>query len=356
TATALAAGLGVLPAIHTPRKRAAAPPVNAVPIGFTRTFQPDSFTAVSEFTWWLYGTRPCGRGVCPAIARTTNGGVTFTWVPAPRGANGGYQMRFADPQDGYIFGSKLWTTDNGGATWQRVPLGGSVVELAASYPYVYAIVLGQYHGRLVRSRIGSDQWKTLKGAGYAANGLWVQGSDVLVDAAGSQAEPEPGIGSELMISHDAGRRFARRPLPRSNSCMLQDAAPNVVWAACASAVAAADGGNFSGGIWRSTDDGRSFGAVAARGGPDLNDGAFSADGPDEAVVGYQQLYRTLDGGATFARVPTPRGIEYWDYIGFTDPTHGVALGTFRCGARNCNRLYYTINAGTSYHYVPIDPA
>jgi hypothetical protein len=50
-------------------------------------------------------------------------------------------------------------------------------------------------------------------------------------------------------------------------------------------------------------------------------------------------------------VPAPKGVRWWDFLGFTDPTHGVALGTFHGG----NRLYYTINAGASYHYVPIAP-
>ena len=51
------------------------------------------------------------------------------------------------------------------------------------------------------------------------------------------------------------------------------------------------------------------------------------------MVGYQQLYRTTDGGARYLRASGPRGVTWWQYLGFTDATHGVALGSFDSGAR-----------------------
>jgi photosystem II stability/assembly factor-like uncharacterized protein len=121
----------------------------------------------------------------------------------------------------------------------------------------------------------------------------------------------------------------------------------VVWAQCVTGLSSA--------VARSTNDGATFADASdherdfAR--PLSNGAAFSAASATIAVVGYQQLYRTTDSGATYSRVPSPRGLEWWNYLGFTDSTHGVALGTFRGG----NRLYYTVDGGASYHYVPIDP-
>ena len=65
------------------------------------------------------------------------------------------------------------------------------------------------------------------------------------------------------------------------------------------------------------------------------------------------LFRTTDGGASWSRVAAPSA--GWTYLGFTDATHGVALGNFGTGGRQDSRLYYTTDGGASYHYVPIGP-
>jgi len=345
TATALAAGLGVLPAGHAkhtvkPSTPAVRSLTSAGPV--PAEFSPDSFTAISEFTWWLLGTSPCEGHLCTTVVRTQDGGRSFTRIAAPS-VGYGYQVRFADARDGYVFGDQLWTTHDGGASWRRVRLGGEVVDVAASGPYVYAIVWqdGQT-GRLMRSQVDGDHWTTLRGAGYAYTGLWAQGSDVLLDS-GSR----PGLGGQLRISYDDGARFVTYNPPSAGPCQFQEAPPEVIWSQCGRP----PGGEApGGGIWRSTDAGAAFGAAAGEG-IDNPDAVFSGASPTVAVLGYQQLYRTTDGGVTYSEVPTPKGVRWWDYLGFTDSTHGVALGTFRGG----NRLYYTIDGGASYHYVPIDP-
>jgi hypothetical protein len=69
------------------------------------------------------------------------------------------------------------------------------------------------------------------------------------------------------------------------------------------------------------------------------------------VVGYQQLYRTANGGASYQPVG-PAGIT-WQYLGFTDATHGVALGYAGSNAPSHERLYYTTDGGATYHLVPM---
>src|SRR5258708_32786385 len=51
----------------------------AVPAGFV----PLSFTAISESDYWVLGSVPCTGGRCTAIARTTDGGATFSGIHAP---------------------------------------------------------------------------------------------------------------------------------------------------------------------------------------------------------------------------------------------------------------------------------
>jgi hypothetical protein len=49
----------------------------------------------------------------------------------------------------------------------------------------------------------------------------------------------------------------------------------------------------------------------------------------------------------------PTGITWWQYLGFTDTTHGVALGYFGSETTSHERLYYTTDDGLTYHLVRI---
>ncbi len=69
--------------------------------------------------------------------------------------------------------------------------------------------------------------------------------------------------------------------------------------------------------------------------------------------GHGPLYATTDAGASWTPVQAPSAA--WTYLVFTDATHGVAIGLFGDGRKQVWRLYYTTDAGASYHYVPIGP-
>jgi photosystem II stability/assembly factor-like uncharacterized protein len=314
------------------------PPVGtAVPHGFG----PESFTAISELTWWLLGSAPCASPPCTAIVRTTDGGRTFVAVPAPRAPGFGYvsQLRFANSQDGFAFGPELWVTHDGGAHWTQWAIG-KVTGLAISGGYAYAIVTNPSTGagQLYRQPVGGDFWQPLPAAGDASSGLWVQGSEVLVESATRSAQ-------QLRVSHDDGASFTAYPVPPSVACQFESPAPPVVWAHCATGMMS--------GTWRSTQGGQSFARVD-QGLPELpNSAAFGSASATTAVVGYQALYRTSDGGTSWTKVFGPTGISAWQYIGFTDPTHGVAIGYAGTEQASNERLFYTTDGGVSYHLVTI---
>jgi photosystem II stability/assembly factor-like uncharacterized protein len=322
---------------HRSQRAAAPAAAGTAPSGF----QPESFTAISEFTWWLLGNAPCSSPPCTSIVHTVNGGQSFVGLPAPRTTEVD-ELRFADPFDGFAYGPELWVTHDGSASWHRVDVGGSVTDMAFADGFAYAIVRNRVGvGRLLRAPVDTDDWVVLGPAGNAFSGLWAHGSDVLLESQRSNGR------SKLMLSHDEGASFTASTPPPNVACDFEEQLAGVIWAHCATGMLS--------GVWRSTDYGRRFqtavGAGRARLPEQPNSAAFASASSSTAVVGYQQLYRTTDGGARYARVSGPRGVTWWQYLGFTDATHGVALGSFGSGARE--RLYYTINAGASYHYVPI---
>ncbi len=311
-------------------------PSGPVPAGFSA----QSFTAVGDMTWWLLGRAPCSSPPCTSIVRTDDGGRTFVGTPAPR-TDQVSDLRFADTENGFAFGPQLWVTHDASADWHEVQLTGNVSELAISDGYAYAIVRpasGSAPGRLMRTPVARDDWTSLPAAGNAAAGLWVQGQDVLLESGNAT-----GTAQQLVISHDGGMTFSTHSVPANVNCQFQAPTPPVIWAHCAT-------GTLSG-VWRWTGGSAGFVSASSHGLPELpNSAGFAAASASTAVAGYRQLYRTTDGGASYQAVAAPP-VGWWDYIGFTDPTHGVALASTRAGGGE--ELYYTTDGGASYHQVTI---
>ncbi len=316
-------------------------------------FQPQSFTAISELTWWLLGTNSCNHRRCLSIVRTTDGGRRFVRIPAPRTRNVG-QLRFASSQIGYAFGNELWTTHDAGQRWTRVRTGGSIDQLSTAGGYVFALIHHHSQHWLVRSPIGLDSWHRVPvPGGEPFTGLWTQANEVFVETAQPlhiRGHRRSVIRHSLAISTDNGFHFSSaKRLPSVGRCQINASLPNI-WLHCAV------GGRTA--TWHSGDAGARFRAAGGHGRRNVvvsfqNIGqrsSFGAASAFTAVDGTRQLYRTDDGGRSYARVRTPRGVRAWEYLGFTDPTHGVALGRFADGQQ---RLYYTTDGGRSYHYVPI---
>jgi hypothetical protein len=322
-------------------------------------FQPESFTAVSELNWWLLGHSACGHRRCLSIVRTTNGGRSFARIPGPR-THDVAQLRFATDRVGYAFGRQLWSTHDGGQRWVRVRVGGRVSELSTAGGFVFAVVHREHSSWLTRSPIGLDDWQRMHVAsGEPVAGLWTQADQVLVETESVNFIEHHGHAfrshvRRLAISTDNGFRFASAvKLPRAGACEVNANLP-AVWVHCAS-------GRRSG-TWRSRDSGMRFLAAGGRAhhravGVNAtlklsSRSTFAAASSRIAVVGARQLYRTTNGGHSYRPVATPRGIRRWQYLGFTDPSHGIALGMFGRG-RAHERLYYTTNGGRSYHLVAI---
>jgi hypothetical protein len=333
TSTAAAPSLSSHAPASATAPRHARAPAGPVPPGFG----PESFTSIGGDTWWLLGDAPCSDPPCTSIVRTDNGGHSFVGTPAPRTAQVS-QLRFANVADGFAFGGQLWVTHDAGASWHQVRLGGAVTELATANGFAYAIVRYGHKGagRLERAPLGSDTWTTLTGAGSAYAGLWAHGPDVLVGS---------GAGAALEVSHNAGVSFTQEPSPSKGlPCGFEEPASDVVWAHCATGTESA--------TWRSTDSGARFQAVHGPGQP--NSALFAAASPTTAVLGADKLFRTTDAGAHYALVRSVGSVTAWQYLGFTDATHGVAVGYVGASPTPSDeRLYYSADGGATYHLVLI---
>lgn len=326
-----------VPVLTTPQ----APPTSAAFAAAPTRFDPTSFTAIGELTWWLLGAERCGNAVCTSIVHTVDGGRSFTTVRTPPSSHID-QLRFADALDGWAYGPQLWATHDGGLRWTRIDVPGSVTGMAFGDGFAYAVVRGASAGVLLRAPIDTDQWTALDGAGDAYAGLWAHGATVMV-----QSQSGSSVADRLMISTDEGSSFAVRATPPNASCQFEAQAPVVIWADCATGARSVVRRSVDGGLRFPAAEGSDAAPLPALAGSAV----FAAATPSVAVIGDRRLYRTTDGGATYTPISTPAGVTRWRYIGFTDATHGVAIGTF--GPSGAQRLYYTTDAGASYHEVRI---
>src|SRR5580692_4190648 len=115
----------------------ARPPGGPVPAGFAAT----SVTWVSPQEAFVLGTAPCAHAPCTSIVRTLDRGASWVGVPAPvvplgdpyanAGQPAAWGIRFASPDEGFVFGSGLWVTTDGGEHWTAAasPPGGVIADL-----------------------------------------------------------------------------------------------------------------------------------------------------------------------------------------------------------------------------------
>ncbi|HEY1733770.1 MAG TPA: hypothetical protein VGG23_04920, partial [Acidimicrobiales bacterium] len=100
-------------------------------------FAPSSVSFVSQSEGFLLGT----AGDQSALARTTDGGSSWSRLAdlsIPANTAG---VRFATPEVGYVFGTKLLMTTTGGRAWQAEPSpGGFISDLETMNGHVYALV------------------------------------------------------------------------------------------------------------------------------------------------------------------------------------------------------------------------
>lgn len=339
----------------SPSSRTAIPAGGSIPAGF----QPFSFTAISNSEWWLLGDVACAHKPCTSIVRTNDGGASFVGIPAPPTALlGGIsdaqnpdsvsELAFADPMDGFAFRTQLWATHDGGGQWHQVPMSGQVTALAAADGYVLAVVGGD----LYRSPAASDSWSRLGVSNLGSESLAVHGSDVVTQT----AYVSPSMSSRLLVSHDSGSHFDTYASPDVGlGCAYGEPVAAVIWADCTTGLQSR--------VLRSGDGGVTFSPLD-QGPPFVNFASLAAASSTTAVVaalaggGGGGLYLTTDGGHTFTPTgPTLAVGAGWEFIGFTDATHGTAIASTAAGnsKTTTSALYRSVDGGHIWSAVTVRP-
>ena len=349
-------------AVATPSPAPSASPAETMAPAAVLGLAPASVTFVSADVGWVLGTGACAGGPCAAIARTGDGGRTWSPAPAPptamaegpgQATSGVSGLRFADTNNGWAFGPDLWATHDGGTTWARVTIPGvpadaPVFALETAAGIVHAAVLDGGDFRVASSPVGSDGWsvspvrvpvgagpvpvvqlvlsgaagwlvendRTVVGGARLANGSWVAWTPPCADVVGPAflaassptelaAACDVGLwsnptGDHLYLSHDGGSTFSRSgtAAPLTTAAMAAMASPSAV------VVGGSDGTGSV--LAATTDAGRTWKVVARLPAGQIADLGFTTATQGVVIVGgvggSASLLMTRDGGQTWHAV------------------------------------------------------
>jgi hypothetical protein len=309
--------------------------------------RPESVTFISLATGWVLGLSSCGAAQCLRLAKTVDAGRSWSWVsgasiPALSTTTRWY-LRFADTRDGWISGSLLFATHDGGHTWRRITFPGagtpdaSVAALEAADGRVYAEIAEgtnrDTYGPVVLfgSLVSSDSWYpvpavTTGGAGFAgeislAQGVfWVMMHPAIVVPQGTQSQ------SALYRSMD-GVTWRREPIPCPSQTVANVAAATSsrVFVVCGYGFAAGSEGKSA---YRSDNGGVTYVRVADP--PfegDLEEVAASPSGISVAAAsGATFTSASFDAGHTWTGTfnSGDGGLGLSD-LGFTTALQGVVI-------------------------------
>jgi hypothetical protein len=355
-ALALAATTAAAPA-HPAGHRAA----SSAPAAASAPSVPAGPVAVSFFTaraGFVLGSGGCGPWPCAPMARlvkTTNSGAAWSAVTAPAVPldKGGTSVppgavsdvRFANAEDGWLFGPGLWATHDGGRHWARIHLPGKVSTLATSGQTVIAAA----RGGLFRARVDSDHWSLEPGTAGLGGALTLFGQS------GWTAAPS-GLWTTTDLAGWHKLPF-QCPSPFTAETDIAAASRTRVAVMCIGNGAAGSIGKL---LFRSADGGRSFQRIGEA--PLSGTGSIMLAVPPGHVrqptmtssSGASWIFRSADGGLTWHAALTSRdaGVGWADLAYVTRTTgwliHGAFLMTGGAGS-----LLQTTSAGASWHVKPV---
>ncbi|MHB8674389.1 MAG: WD40/YVTN/BNR-like repeat-containing protein [Candidatus Limnocylindrales bacterium] len=266
-------------------------------------------------------------------------------------------IRFADPLDGWSFGSSLWATHDGGATWHPTSVPGlpadSVMGLEASGGTVTALVADTAGAiRLATSPVATDAWHVTGPAVSLGAGPVPRPNLVLSRSAGWLLEVDRTViapGARLV---GGTWRTWQPPCATANGPALLAAADasNLV-AACDAGVWGPPSGGLPMGahLYLARDGGLTFTLVAGTLPLGYPSWIAMPTATTIAIAGTRTsgsaIAISADSGRTWRVAAVGSATEAIIYLGFTTATQGVAIATDQAGG---GRLLMTRDGGRSW--------
>jgi hypothetical protein len=316
----------------SPAAMAAARAGGPVPAGFAAT----SVTFVSVDEAFVLGTAPCAHAPCTSLVRTLDRGASWAGLPAPgvalgdpyssNGQPGVWGIRFATPSQGFVFGSELWVTADGGEHWTAAAgPGGSIVDLEVIDGQLLALV-DRCPAQSGCSPAEALERRALSGGPWSMVAK-VASARVIATQARVAAVLD---GGSVVVTGDGGLSSATHAAPCDSTASAGSAVavtgPGSLALLCAGGAAM---GSVVKTVYVSGDLGASWvkaGSPPFAGDPWGISGGTAAQPVVAAASGASWLYYSPDGGARWlvAFKAVDGGAGFGD-LGFTTTADGVAV-------------------------------
>lgn len=346
--------------------RAAMPRIGPVPAHFAAS----SVTFVSPDEGFVLGTAPCTVHPCTSLVRTLNRGASWAGLPAPLAklgfpgdTNAVWGIRFANPSHGFIFGSSLWETTDGGEHWVRDarPLN-TVISLAIVGSQVIAVTQHctpargcPQTGWIVRRALAGGPWTTVTRIHPAF-------PESPTDLIGTQAGVAAILnGTSVLVSRDGGVHWTSHSTPCTSIGKGRPASVAVIAPSGLALLCIGEGftGHTLKFTYLSLNDGARW---TATGKPSAagDGGTIAAASLKKWVISTASAaswlyYSGREGSGWRTVVFRGDGGVGWADLGFTTLTNGIVVyGPARSDGspgHSGGQLWLTSNAGQTWHAV-----
>ncbi len=333
-------------------------------------FAARSVTFVSPDEGFVLGTAPCVVHPCTSLVRTLNRGATWVGLPAPLAklgfpgdANAVWGIRFANPSHGFIFGSSLWETTDGGENWVRDTRPfNTIISLAIVQDQVIAVTEHctptggcPQTGWIVRRALAGGPWTTVTQIHPAF-------PESPTDMIGTQAGVAAILnGTSVLVSRNGGFDWTSNSTPCTSISKGQPTSVAVI--ASGGLALLCTGQGFTGHTLKFTylslDNGAHWTAVGKP--------SAAGDGGTIAAANLKQWVISTASAASWLYYASGAGFGWhtvafrgdgglgWADLGFTTPSNGIVVyGPARSDGNPegfPGQLWLTSNGGQTWHAV-----
>jgi len=301
---------------------------------------------------WATVRVDCGTGTCPALARSSDSGATWTVAAIHPGGDASQTFTAQRVElagtavDGWAWNqTELVASHDAGDSWARVDLpGGDVVSgVAAGSDRAVAFTLGGLASKQVLSvsEVSDDRWAPIPAAVRPDEMVTrvFAGGDMLGAVLGSRVTAR----AHTLLLAPSGTGWERHPLPcRAQGEVFADTDGVTLWTACLGGGSTLLADSTDGNAWDTVQLPAIIGRVsmAAR-----NDGSVLLAGPEQSFV--------VDAAGIVDEIDPPAGDP--QAAGVTDDGYGAAAsGDADWLASSGGRLLGSTDDGASWDRVPVE--
>jgi photosystem II stability/assembly factor-like uncharacterized protein len=265
-------------------------------------------------------------------------------------ARGVSSVRFANSHDGWLFGPELWSTHDGGRTWNPDSVygarDGKVVALETAHGVADAVLYDlATHFRIATVNVGDDDWAVVHQALEVGAGPIPQIQLVLSGTGGWVLQNDRTVVNGARLVGGTWKSWSPACASVVGPAYLAVVSSSTLFAICDKGVFSTPAGEH---LYRSTNGGTTFVARGVTLPTYPGQAAAAANSTTIAVAGllgsHNVLEVTFNGGASWTRELTFASGEIND-LGFTTTTQGVVV--------NAGHLLMTRDGGHTWSRVTL---